>query len=56
MAGSFIEPGAPLPREVVKYIDYDLKRFAVIYGCTGLRQISGRNEIAFSEMVALDIH
>ncbi|EPC97489.1 protein WelE, partial [Lacticaseibacillus paracasei subsp. paracasei Lpp227] len=29
---------------------------AVIPGCTGLWQISGRNELGFSEMVALDIH
>lgn len=53
---SLVGPRPPLPREVIKYTDYDLQRLAVIPGCTGLWQISGRNELCFSEMVALDIH
>lgn len=53
---SLVGPRPPLPREVVNYTDYDLQRLAVIPGCTGLWQISGRNELGFSEMVALDIH
>lgn len=53
---SLVGPRPPLPREVVNYTDYDLQRLAVIPGCTGLWQISGRNELSFSEMVALDIH
>jgi len=53
---SLVGPRPPLPREVVKYTDYDLQRLTVIPGCTGLWQVSGRNELGFSEMVALDIH
>ncbi|WP_309215824.1 sugar transferase [Lacticaseibacillus rhamnosus] len=52
---SLVGPRPPLPREVVNYTNYDLQRLAVIPGCTGLWQISGRNELGFSEMVALDI-
>ena len=53
---SLVGPRPPLPREVVKYTDYDRQRLTVIPGVTGLWQISGRNDLGFSEMVALDIH
>lgn len=53
---SLVEPRPPLPREVVKYTDYDRQRLTVVPGVTGLWQISGRNELGFAEMVALDIH
>lgn len=53
---SLVGPRPPLPREVVKYTDYDRQRLSVVPGVTGLWQISGRNELDFSEMVALDIH
>lgn len=53
---SLVGPRPPLPREVVKYTDYDRQRLTVIPGVTGLWQISGRNELGFAEMVALDIH
>lgn len=52
---SLVGPRPPLPREVRKYTDYDRQRLAVIPGITGLWQISGRNDVDFSEMVALDI-
>lgn len=53
---SLVGPRPPLPREVVKYTDYDRQRLTVFPGVTGLWQISGRNDLGFSEMVALDIH
>lgn len=45
----------PLPREVATYTNYDRQRLLVIPGVTGLWQVSGRNELSFSEMVTLDI-
>ena len=53
---SLVGPRPPLPREVVKYTDYDRQRLIVVPGVTGLWQISGRNDLGFAEMVALDIH
>jgi lipopolysaccharide/colanic/teichoic acid biosynthesis glycosyltransferase len=53
---SLVGPRPPLPREVVKYTDYDRQRLTVVPGVTGLWQISGRNDLGFAEMVALDIH
>ncbi|RNE19556.1 Undecaprenyl phosphate N,N'-diacetylbacillosamine 1-phosphate transferase [Lacticaseibacillus paracasei] len=52
---SLVGPRPPLPREVVNYTAYDRQRLEVIPGCTGLWQISGRSDLGFSEMVALDI-
>ena len=52
---SLVGPRPPLPREVVKYTDYDRQRLAVVPGVTGLWQVSGRNELSFDEMVRLDI-
>ncbi|MDB1565699.1 sugar transferase [Lacticaseibacillus paracasei] len=52
---SLVGPRPPLPREVVNYTDYDKQRLAVIPGVTGLWQISGRSDLGFSEMIALDI-
>lgn len=53
---SLVGPRPPLPREVVKYTDYDRQRLIVVPGVTGLWQISGRNDLGFAEMVALDMH
>ncbi|MBS0992136.1 sugar transferase [Lacticaseibacillus paracasei] len=53
---SLVGPRPPLPREVVKYTDYDPQRLIVVPGVTGLWQISGRNDLGFAEMVALDMH
>ncbi|MCT3351146.1 sugar transferase [Lacticaseibacillus paracasei] len=52
---SLVGPRPPLPREVAAYTDYDRQRLAVIPGCTGLWQVSGRSDLNFGEMVALDI-
>lgn len=52
---SLVGPRPPLPREVEEYNREDLKRLLVKPGCTGLWQISGRNDVGFNEMVALDL-
>lgn len=52
---SLVGPRPALPREVAQYSPYDKLRLKVIPGCTGLWQISGRNELNFNEMVELDI-
>ena len=52
---SLVGPRPPLPREVAEYTDYDMQRLSVLPGCTGLWQISGRNNLSFDQMVDLDI-
>lgn len=52
---SLVGPRPPLPREVAEYTEYDKQRLLVQPGCTGLWQVSGRNSLGFSEMVALDL-
>ncbi|QOP55900.1 sugar transferase [Lacticaseibacillus paracasei] len=52
---SLVGPRPPLPREVANYTDRDRQRLVVMPGCTGLWQVSGRSNLDFSEMVALDI-
>lgn len=52
---SLVGPRPPLPREVAEYTKYDKQRLAVKPGCTGLWQISGRNDVGFSDMVELDL-
>ena len=52
---SLVGPRPPLVREIKEYSNYDLQRLKVTPGCTGLWQISGRNEVGFNEMVKLDI-
>ena len=52
---SLVGPRPPLPREVKDYSEHDKLRLAVKPGCTGLWQISGRNDVGFHEMVELDL-
>lgn len=52
---SLVGPRPPLVREVKEYSDYDKLRLTVKPGCTGLWQVSGRNELSFKEMVELDL-
>lgn len=51
-----IGPRPPLPREVAQYTSYDKQRLNILPGCTGLWQVSGRNELSFQEMVELDLY
>lgn len=52
---SLVGPRPPLVREVKDYTAHDKERLLVKPGCTGLWQVSGRNELDFHEMVDLDI-
>lgn len=52
---SLVGPRPPLPREVEQYSTYDMQRLQVTPGCTGLWQISGRNNVGFEQMVELDL-
>ncbi|WP_348658493.1 sugar transferase [Heyndrickxia faecalis] len=52
---SLVGPRPPLPREVKLYSEYDKQRLLVVPGCTGLWQVSGRNDLDFNEMVELDL-
>ncbi|WP_429958653.1 sugar transferase [Enterococcus sp. AZ196] len=53
---SLIGPRPPLQREVAEYTQYDMQRLLVKPGCSGLWQVSGRNDVHFEEMVDFDIN
>ena len=53
---SIVGPRPPLPREVVEYTNYDKQRLYVSPGCTGLWQVTVRNNVGFDEMVNIDLH
>lgn len=52
---SLVGPRPPLPMEVADYTDYDKLRLSVTPGCTGLWQVTKRNDADFDEMVELDL-
>ncbi len=52
---SLVGPRPPLPREIDEYTTYDMQRLLVKPGCSGLWQVSGRNDLDFSQMVELDL-
>ncbi|KID42295.1 sugar transferase [Fructilactobacillus fructivorans] len=52
---SLVGPRPPLPKEVAEYTEYDRQRLLVKPGCTGLWQVTGRNNVGFDDMVYLDI-
>lgn len=53
---SLVGPRPPLPVEVEKYNEWELRRMNVKQGCTGLWQISGRSDLSFDEMARLDLY
>lgn len=53
---SLVGPRPPLPREVVKYSSWHMKRLRVRPGITGPWQVAGRSLLPFEEMVHLDIY
>jgi exopolysaccharide biosynthesis polyprenyl glycosylphosphotransferase len=53
---SLVGPRPPLPEEVKKYDDWEMKRMNVKQGITGLWQVSGRSELSFEEMSRLDLY
>ncbi|SYW14865.1 sugar transferase [Oenococcus oeni] len=52
---SLVGPRPPLHSEVEKYNDYQIQRLLVRPGMSGLWQISGRSNLDFEDMVALDL-
>lgn len=52
---SLVGPRPALPREVNQYTSYDKLRLIVTPGCTGLWQVSGRNNLSFHQMLELDL-
>lgn len=52
---SLIGPRPALPKEVAQYTVFDKQRLAVMPGCSGLWQVSGRNQLSFSQMIELDL-
>lgn len=52
---SLVGPRPPLPSEVVRYSDHELRRLAVVPGITGLWQVTLRGRHDFADMVALDV-
>ncbi|MBM3710373.1 MAG: sugar transferase [Actinobacteria bacterium] len=53
---SLVGPRPPIPSEVEKYEEWEMKRLNVKQGITGLWQISGRSELSFEEMTRLDLY
>ena len=53
---SLVGPRPPIPGEVEKYDEWEMKRLNVKQGITGLWQISGRSELSFEEMARLDLY
>ncbi len=53
---SLVGPRPPIPSEVAEYEDWQLGRLRAVPGLTGLWQVSGRSEVAFHDMVRLDLH
>lgn len=52
---SLVGPRPPLEREFDEYTTYDKQRLFTKPGCTGIWQISGRNNVNFNDMVSMDI-
>lgn len=53
---NLIGPRPPLVSEYKNYSSYSKGRLSVKPGCTGLWQISGRNQLTFDEMIELDLY
>ncbi|MDT0429712.1 MULTISPECIES: sugar transferase [Streptomyces] len=52
---SLVGPRPPLPEEVARYDEKELRRLAVRPGLTGLWQVSGRSDLSWQETVRLDL-
>ena len=53
---SLIGPRPPLPREVERYSEEEMRRLRVRPGLTGLWQVSGRSNLSWEETVRLDLY
>lgn len=52
---SMVGPRPPLPDEVARYNEVEVRRLAVKPGITGLWQVSGRSELSWDETLAIDL-
>jgi exopolysaccharide biosynthesis polyprenyl glycosylphosphotransferase len=52
---SLVGPRPPLPDEVARYDEVEVRRLSVKPGITGLWQVSGRSDLSWDETVALDL-
>lgn len=52
---SLVGPRPPLPEEVTRYEDWQMKRLDIRPGITCLWQISGRSDLTFNEWMRLDL-
>lgn len=52
---SLVGPRPALVEEVREYTEYEKKRLRVLPGCSGLWQVSGRNNLMFDQMIELDL-
>jgi exopolysaccharide biosynthesis polyprenyl glycosylphosphotransferase len=52
---SLVGPRPPLPDEVARYDEVELRRLTVRPGMTGLWQISGRSDLSWDETIQLDL-
>jgi lipopolysaccharide/colanic/teichoic acid biosynthesis glycosyltransferase len=52
---SLVGPRPALPVEVTAYPAHAMERLGVLPGITGLWQVSGRADLSFDDMVALDV-
>ncbi|MEV7614863.1 sugar transferase [Streptomyces sp. NPDC089799] len=52
---SLVGPRPPLPEEVARYDEVELRRLVVRPGMTGLWQISGRSDLSWDETIQLDL-
>lgn len=52
---SLVGPRPSLPEEVMEFDSRERERLNVLPGLTGLWQVSGRNDLSFDDMIALDL-
>ena len=52
---SLVGPRPSLPEEVMEFDSRERERMNVLPGLTGLWQVSGRNDLSFDDMIALDL-
>ncbi|MDF3140920.1 MULTISPECIES: sugar transferase [unclassified Streptomyces] len=52
---SLVGPRPPLPEEVARYDQVEMRRLSVKPGLTGLWQVSGRSDLSWHETVSLDL-
>lgn len=52
---SLVGPRPPLPEEVARYDEVEMRRLSAKPGLTGLWQVSGRSDLTWHETVSLDL-